>query len=168
MRKKWDLITIFSIWCTKIHTRLDWGGEVKGGGADHADDDGVVEEDHGDGVSSVRPKTEFRAWPQIAPGPLRLYSGQDRVRLLRWDGDTVITLLWWSEWSLMRLKSGTFCADKYNKTNTFNLNDAFWQQSPVLTTPVSASEPCNNCKNCPIHPCGLRRNGYKASTLAIK
>ena len=111
-------------------------------------------------------------WVQsLAPncsGASQTYSGQDRVRLLRWDGDTVITLLWWREWSLMRLKSGTFCADKYNKTNTFNLNDAFWQQSPVLTTPVSASEPCNNCKNCPIHPCGLRRNGYKASTLAIK
>ena len=54
---------------TKIHTRLDRRGEVEGGGADHADDDGVVEEDHGDGVSDPRLSSE--------PGPKLLWGLSD-------------------------------------------------------------------------------------------
>ena len=85
---------LFSALSTKIDTTLDWRGEVECRGADHADDDRVVEEDHDEqrhwGVTNCwirvegeeclmagdQPKTGISSRPQIAPGPLSSFPGQ--------------------------------------------------------------------------------------------
>ena len=127
VRKKDKLGTSFLLYIsTKINTTLDGRGEVECRGADHADDDRVVEEDHNvhwEVKSAWWPTQDwFSSRPQIAPGPLSSFLRPDRSRSqgicagLRWNGRQWDNQLWWSEWGLMKLKTKTFYKDKYNKT----------------------------------------------------
>ena len=78
---------------TKIDATFDWGGEVEGGGAHHADDDRVVEEDHdGRCLEADSRLGSVLLGPKLLRG-LSWFLRPGRSR--SWNGRQCDNLLWW-------------------------------------------------------------------------